>query len=75
MTTRRGWGIYSCGRNIISLTSEGFSLSSGLILRVPTGDEGNFQGVGDPTLTPFISLTQEYGPVDIHANGRDRNQF
>jgi len=32
----------------------GFNIASGLTLRVPSGDEDNFQGLGDPTLTPFF---------------------
>lgn len=46
----------------------GFNLAGGLTLRVPSGDEDNFQGLGDPTLTPFFSLAQEYGRFDFHAS-------
>lgn len=46
----------------------GFNIASGLTLRVPSGDEDNFQGLGDPTLTPFFSLAQEYGRFDFHAS-------
>ncbi len=49
--------------------SEGFNLASGLALRIPSGENGNFQGLGDTTLTPFVALSQEYGPVEFHANG------
>lgn len=44
----------------------GFNLASGLNLRLPTGDEDDFQGLGDTTLTPFFSVAQEYGRFDFH---------
>lgn len=50
-------------------SSEAFSIASGLTLRLPTGDEDNFQGIGDPTLTPNLTLAQDLGPVNLHANG------
>lgn len=46
----------------------GFNIAGGLTLRVPSGDEDNFQGLGDPTVTPFFSLAQEYGRFDFHAS-------
>src|SRR4029453_17613803 len=49
--------------------TEGFNLASGLALRFPSGQEGDFQGLGDYTLTPFLALSQEYGPIEGHANG------
>lgn len=49
-------------------SNEAFSIASGLTLRLPTGDEDNFQGIGDPTLTPFLTLAQDLGPVNLHAN-------
>lgn len=51
------------------LETNGFNLAGGLNLRIPTGDEDNFQGLGDATLTPFLSLAQEYGRFDFHASG------
>ncbi|MGH8584912.1 MAG: transporter [Gammaproteobacteria bacterium] len=45
---------------------DGFNLASGLNLRLPTGDEDDFQGLGDTTLTPFFSVSQEYGRFDFH---------
>jgi hypothetical protein len=47
---------------------DGFNLAGGLTLRVPSGDEDNFQGLGDTTLTPFFALAQEYGPLDFHVS-------
>jgi hypothetical protein len=47
-------------------SSGGLNLASGLNLRLPTGDEDNFQGLGDTTLTPFFSVAQEYGRFDFH---------
>ena len=48
------------------LSRNGFNLASGLNLRLPTGDEDDFQGLGDTTLTPFFSVAQEYGRFDFH---------
>lgn len=45
-----------------------FDFASGLTLRIPTGDEDDFQGIGDTTLTPFFSLSQVYGPIDLHLS-------
>ncbi|MGH8593796.1 MAG: transporter [Gammaproteobacteria bacterium] len=42
------------------------NVASALTLRVPTGDEDNFQGLGDFTVTPFFSLAHERGPFDLH---------
>lgn len=47
----------------------GFNAGAGLSLRLPTGDENNFQGLGDFTLSPLLALSYEYGPVDFHTNG------
>ncbi len=47
----------------------GFNAGAGLALRLPTGDENNFQGLGDFTLSPLLALSYEYGPVDFHTNG------
>jgi hypothetical protein len=41
----------------------------GLTLRVPTGSEDDFQGLGDVTLTPYLALSHEAGPVELHASG------
>lgn len=46
-----------------------FNAGAGLSLRVPTGEENDFQGLGDFTLSPLLALSYEYGPVDFHANG------
>jgi hypothetical protein len=46
----------------------GFNLGTGLALRLPSGSQGNFQGLGDVTLTPFITVAREYGPFDLHAS-------
>ena len=48
--------------------ASGFNLAGGLTFRIPSGDEDNFQGLGDLTLTPFFSLAQEYGRFDFHAS-------
>jgi hypothetical protein len=50
------------------LDSEALLGAVGLVLRVPTGDEEDFQGLGDVTLTPFLAASREFGPVEIHAS-------
>ena len=47
-------------------TSNGFNLASGLALRIPTGDENNFQGLGDVVLTPYLALSQEWSRFAFH---------
>lgn len=44
-----------------------FDLAFGLTLRVPTGDEDDFQGLGDTTLMPFFVLASELGQLHLHA--------
>ena len=48
------------------LSSNGFNLASGLSLRLPTGDEDNFQGLNDVVLTPYLALSQEWSRFDFH---------
>lgn len=48
------------------LSSNGFNLASGLTLRIPTGDEDDFQGLNDVVLTPFLTLSQEWSRFDFH---------
>ncbi|MGQ0594945.1 MAG: transporter [Gammaproteobacteria bacterium] len=48
------------------LSTNGFNLASGLTLRLPTGDEDNFQGLDDVVLTPFLALSQEWSRFDFH---------
>lgn len=37
-------------------------------MRVPTGDEDDFQGQGDVTVTPYFVLGREIGIFDLHLN-------
>ncbi len=48
------------------LSTNGFNLASGLSLRLPTGDEDNFQGLDDVVLTPYLTLSQEWSRFDFH---------
>lgn len=48
--------------------ANGFNMALGSSLRFSTGDEADFQGIGDTTLTPFLALSQEYGRLDVHAS-------
>lgn len=50
------------------LDSEVVNLSLGSALRIPTGDENNFQGLGDSTFTSFVTLAHEYGRFHLHAS-------
>jgi hypothetical protein len=41
---------------------------------VPTGNEDNFQGLGDVVLTPLLALSRSFGAYELHANlGLDVN--
>jgi hypothetical protein len=51
------------------MDSNGFNLAAGLTLRLPTGNENNFQGLGDTMTTPFLALSQEYGRFHLHGTG------
>ena len=43
-------------------------VAGGLTLRLPTGDEANFQGIGDFTLTPYLVASKAIGKHDLHAS-------
>ncbi len=43
-------------------------VASALVVRVPAGEEENFQGLGDWTVTPLLILSHGVGPHDLHAN-------
>ena len=43
-------------------------VASAFVLRVPTGNEGNFQGLGDWTVTPLLVLSRGFGPFEVRAN-------
>lgn len=51
------------------LESDGANFAAGLSLRLPTGEEDDFQGLGDVTLTPFVAVSHEQGKLDLHASG------
>jgi len=51
------------------IDNNGFNLAAGLTLRLPTGDEDDFQGIGDTMTTPFLALSQEYGRFHLHGTG------
>lgn len=53
---------------LYSNEAENFSFAPGLTLRVPTGEEKDFQGIGDVTLTPNFSVACEYGRFDFHLH-------
>jgi hypothetical protein len=46
----------------------GLQLAAEFILRVPSGNEDNFQGIGDVTLTPLFIVQKVFGPHVVQAN-------
>jgi hypothetical protein len=46
----------------------GFQLAPLFTLRLPTGHEDDFQGLGDVTMTPTVAVGRRFGRVDIHLN-------
>lgn len=45
-----------------------FRGAAGFSLRLPTGNEDDFQGIGDVTLTPSVVLARNFGPHDVHVS-------
>jgi hypothetical protein len=43
------------------------SAAVGLTLRTPTGSAGDFQGLGDWTLEPYLSAARGFGPHELHG--------
>jgi len=51
-----------------------FDLATGFVLRLPTGSEGDFHGLGDWTVEPLMVLSRSFGQQDVHASvGMDVN--
>jgi len=46
-----------------------FNAAVGLALRLPTGDEDDFQGLGDTVVTPFVVAAYEYDKFHFHGSG------
>ena len=46
-----------------------FNAAAGLALRLPTGDEDNFQGLGDTIVSPFFGASYEYDRFHLHMSG------
>jgi hypothetical protein len=44
------------------------TMAGALTLRMPSGNPGNFQGLGDFTVTPTFIASRRIGPHDIHMN-------
>ena len=52
----------------------GVDFATLLGLRLPTGDEDNFHGLGDVVVTPLLVVGRAIGPHELHANlGFDAN--
>jgi hypothetical protein len=49
-------------------TWEWLRSAAGLQLRLPSGDEANFQGTGSFEISPFLYLSTVKGPFEPHAN-------
>ncbi len=51
-----------------------FNFASLLTFRAPTGEEDDFQGLGDVVVTPALAATRSFGRFEFHANvGLDVN--
>ena len=50
------------------LDVDGFKLATGAAVRIPSGNENNFQGIGDTTIAPTLVGSYAVGPVDLHGN-------
>ncbi len=48
-------------------TDGDFSLAGALTIRLPTGNENDFQGLGDVTVTPTLIAEVPLGPVSFHG--------
>ncbi len=46
-----------------------FNAAAGLALRLPTGDEDDFQGLGDTVVSPFFGASYEYDKFHVHVSG------
>jgi hypothetical protein len=49
-------------------TVYGVRMAAGLVLRIPTGNEEDFHGVGDVTLQPEFIISRSFGRQNVHAN-------
>lgn len=43
-------------------------IASGLSIRLSTGSEGDFHGIGDYTVTPFLVASWPHGHQDVHGS-------
>jgi hypothetical protein len=43
-------------------------MAAGLVLRIPTGNENDFHGLGDVTLQPEFIVSRSFGRQNVHAN-------
>jgi hypothetical protein len=51
------------------VASDGLNISGLFRVRFPTGNEDNFQGLGDTIVAPYFAVSQVLGDFDLHANG------
>lgn len=49
------------------LDGAGVNLAGALGIRVPTGEEEDFHGLGDVTVTPSLIASQSFGMLDFHG--------
>ena len=54
-------------RTKFRVSQEPIGFAAALTIRTPTGNEENFQGLGDVTVTPTAIATVPLGPVSIHG--------
>ena len=46
----------------------GAGFAAGLVLRLPSGNEGDFQGRGRTTVTPSLIASRTWGPLEAHTS-------
>jgi hypothetical protein len=66
--TALGPGDLQLRTKYLFLESGQLKMAAGLGLRIPTGNEEDFQGIGDYTVTPSVVVSWVPGPVDLHAS-------
>jgi len=49
------------------LDGDPIALAPALTLSLPTGDQRDFQGTGDTTITPLLAVSKELSIVDLHG--------
>ena len=67
--SREGFGDIQIRGKYQFAESAGFKFAGGIAFRIPSGNEDNFQGIGDLTVTPSIIASRQFGKNDLHFAG------